>query len=378
MPATPVITGSPRLRPIVREIPAYAPGQLPRGRGQACKLSSNESPYDPLPSVREAVAAAAGHINRYPDIAATALTGALAEHLSVPASHVALGCGSAGVIQQLLAATSGPGTQVLYGWRSFEAYPLMVQLAGATEVTVPLRADTHDLPAMTDAVSPRTSLIIVCNPNNPTGTVVHTGEFRAFLDRVPGDCLVVLDEAYREFVRDPAVPNGLDLYRDHPNLAVLRTFSKAYGLAGLRIGFLIAQPPVAEAVRKTMVPFAVNTIAQAAAIASLAAEAELLKRVDAVALERTRVRGELLAWGFPVPATEANFLWLRLGPATTDFAAACERAGISIRPFPGEGARVTIGDRSANDSFLAVARQFQRDAAHATPAGHRQDGTEAA
>jgi histidinol-phosphate aminotransferase len=363
MPAAPVTTGSPRLRPIVSQIPAYAPGQSSSGReGQARKLSSNESPYDPLPSVREAIAAAAGHINRYPDSAATALTGALAEHLSVPASHVALGCGSAGVIQQLLAATSEPGTQVLYGWRSFEAYPLMVHLAGATEVTVPLRTDTYDLPAMADAVSPRTSLIIICNPNNPTGTVVHTAEFRAFLDRVPRDCLVVLDEAYREFVRDPAVPNGLDLYRDHPNLAVLRTFSKAYGLAGLRVGFLIAQPPVAGAVRTTMVPFAVNAIAQAAATASLAAEAELLKRVDAVTLERTRVRGELLARGFLVPATEANFLWLRMGPATMDFAAACERAGIRIRPFPGEGARVTIGGRSANDSFLEVARRFQHDA----------------
>jgi histidinol-phosphate aminotransferase len=361
VPATPVTAGSPRLRPIVSEIPAYVPGQLPRGReGQAGKLSSNESPFGPLPSVREAVAAAAGHINRYPDSAATALTGTLAEHLSVPASHVALGCGSAGVLQQLLAATSEPGTQVLFGWRSFEAYPLLVQLAGATAVTVPLRADAHDLPAMADAVSPRTSLIIVCNPNNPTGTVVHTGELCAFLDRVPRDCLVVLDEAHREFVRDPAVPSGLDLYPDHPNLAVLRTFSKAYGLAGLRVGFLVAQPPVAGAVRKTMVPFAVNAIAQAAATASLAAEAELLKRVDAVALERTRVRGELLAWGFLVPATEANFLWLGLGPLTMDFAAACERAGISIRPFPGEGARVTIGDRSANDAFLAMARRFQR------------------
>jgi histidinol-phosphate aminotransferase len=329
--------------------------------GQSFRLSANESPYDPLPSVREAVAEAAGRINRYPDSAAVALTEAIAAHLGVSAAHVALGCGSSGVTQQLLAATSEPGTEVIYAWRSFEAYPLMVRPTGATEVTVPLRAEAHDLAAMADAVSPRTRLIFVCNPNNPTGTVVHAEELCAFLDRVPGGCLVVLDEAYREYVRDPAVPDGVGLYRDRPNVAILRTFSKAYGLAGLRVGFVVAQSPVAEAARKTMMPFAVNAIAQAAALASLAARAELLERVDAVVAERSRVRGELLAQGFCVPATEANFVWLRLGQAAMGFAAACERAGISVRPFPDEGIRVTVGDRAANDAFLALAARFRHD-----------------
>ena len=221
---------------------------------------------------------------------------------------------------------------------------------------MPLRDETHDLAAMADAITPRTRLIFVCNPNNPTGTVVHTAEIDAFLDRVPGDCLVVIDEAYREYVRDDAVPDGVGLYRYRPNVAVLRTFSKAYGLAGLRVGFMIADEPVAQAARKTMLPFSVNRIAQAAAIASLAAEEELFERVELTVKERTRVREALIADGWTVPPTEANFVWLRLGEHTPDFAAACETAGIAVRPFAAEGARVSIGDPEANDAFLAVAR----------------------
>jgi len=175
---------------------------------------------------------------------------------------------------------------------------------------------------------------------------------------VPGDCLVVLDEAYREYIRDESVPDGIGLYRDRPNVAVLRTFSKAYGLAGLRIGFLIGHPPVAGAVRKTMLPFTVSSVAQAAAVASLGAEAELLERVESTVKERDRVRSALLADGWTVPVTEANFVWLRLGADTMAFAAACEQAGIAVRPFAGEGARVSIGTPEANDVFLATARAF--------------------
>jgi histidinol-phosphate aminotransferase len=211
---------------------------------------------------------------------------------------------------------------------------------------------------MAAAITRRTRLIFVCNPNNPTGTVVHATELEAFLDQVPADCLVVLDEAYREYIRDEAVPDGVDVYQDRPNVAVLRTFSKAYGLAGLRTGFLIAHEPVAAAVRMTMLPFTVNSIAQAAAVASLAAEDELLERVELTVKERTRVREALVADGWAVPPTEANFVWLRLGEHTMDFAAACEAKGIAVRPFAGEGARVSIGHTDANDAFLAVARAF--------------------
>jgi len=264
------------------------------------------------------------------------------------------------VCQQLLEAVGEPGAQVIYAWRSFEAYPLLADLAGAQSVRVPLRGEAHDLAAMAGAITRHTRLIFVCNPNNPTGTVVRRAELAGFLDRVPADCLVVLDEAYTEYVRDPDVPDGLALYRDRPNVAVLRTFSKAYGLAGLRVGFLVGHPPVAAAARKTMLPFAVNSLAQVAAVASLAAEAELLERVDIVVRERDRVRGALLEQGWTVPPTEANFVWLGLGSDTADFAAACERSGISVRPFGAEGARVTIGDREANDALLEVARNYPR------------------
>jgi histidinol-phosphate aminotransferase len=201
-------------------------------------------------------------------------------------------------------------------------------------------------------------MILVCNPNNPTGTVVGGRALTGFLDAVPGDCLVVLDEAYREYIRDPEVTDGIELYRDRPNVAVLRTFSKAYGLAGLRAGFLIGHPPVAAAARKTMLTFSVNSLAQTAAIASLRAEGELLDRVETVVKERDRVRSALQSDGWTVPPTEANFFWLRLGGQTAAFAAACDAAGISIRPYDGEGARVSVGTPEANDAFLAVARAF--------------------
>ena len=199
---------------------------------------------------------------------------------------------------------------------------------------------------MAAAITSATRLIFVCTPNNPTGTVVTTAELERFLDQVPGDCLVVLDEAYVQYVRDPQAPDGIQIYRDRPNVAVLRTFSKAYGLAGLRVGFLIGHEAVAAAARKTMLTFTVNAVAQAAAVASLAAEAELLERVDLVVAERDRVRGELLAMGWAVPPTEANFVWLRLGDRTAEFADACDAAGVAVRPFDAEGVRVSIGEKA--------------------------------
>jgi histidinol-phosphate aminotransferase len=349
----------PRCRGVLDELPVYKPGRRVAGPdGRSFKLSSNESPHSPLPSVVRVIAEAATAVNRYPDHGCGALTEAIAHRFGVPAGHVAVGCGSVGVTQQVLEAVAEPGAEVVYAWRSFEAYPPLVGLAGAADVLVPLRDETHDLDAMAAAITRHTRLVFVCNPNNPTGTVVRGGALEKFLDQVPPDCLVVLDEAYREYVRDDDVPDGLGLYRDRPNVAVLRTFSKAYGLAGLRVGFMVAHDHVAGAVRKTMLPFTVNAIAQAAAVASLAAEPELLQRVEEVVTERTRVRAELLGQGWAVPPTEANFVWLRLGEETLPFAAACESAGVSVRPFAGEGARVSIGDREANDAFLAVAAAY--------------------
>lgn len=350
---------TPRFRPVLDQFAPYQPGKpSAASAGRTYKLSSNESPFGPLPSVVKVIAEAAGGVNRYPDNGAAELTEAIATRYQVPATHIAVGCGSVGLVQQLLEAVADPGAEVLYAWRSFEAYPNLADLAGATSVQVPLADERHDLGAMAAAITGATRLIFVCTPNNPTGTIVSSAELAGFLDRVPADCLVVLDEAYAEYARDPSVPDGIAMYRDRPNVAVLRTFSKAYGLAGLRVGFLIGHEPVAAAARKTMLTFAVNAVAQAAAVASLAAEAELLDRVDLVIAERERVRGELLRMGWTVPQTEANFVWLRLGAGTMDFADACDRAGLSVRPFAGEGARISIGEKAANDLFLEVAGAY--------------------
>ncbi|QIQ06961.1 histidinol-phosphate transaminase [Streptomyces liangshanensis] len=353
----------PRLRVELDGIPTYKPGKPAAVGGPAAfKLSSNENPYPPLPGVMEKVIATAGLFHRYPDLSCAGLVDELADRFSVPPEHLATGTGSVGVAQQLVQATAGPGDEVIYAWRSFEAYPIITQISGASSVKVPLTgAEVHDLDAMAGAITDRTRLIFVCNPNNPTGTVVRRAELERFLDRVPEDVLVVLDEAYREFIRDAEVPDGVDLYRERPNVAVLRTFSKAYGLAGLRVGFAIAHDPVAAALRKTAVPFGVSQIAQDAAVASLRAETQLLERVDSLVAERTRVAGALAGQGWTVPETEANFVWLRLGERTLDFAAACEKAGVMIRPFAGEGVRVTIGETEANDLFLQAAEAFLKE-----------------
>ncbi len=354
----------PRIRAALDAVPSYAPGRPPPPREgvTAFKLSSNENPYPPLPSVLEVVTAAAGQMNRYPDMFASALVAAVAGHLDVPAEHVATGTGSVGVLGQVLQATCADGDEVVYAWRSFEAYPIVVGVSGARSVQVPLTADArHDLDAMADAVTGSTRVVIVCTPNNPTGPAVHRDELERFCDRVPGDVLVVVDEAYREFVRDPDVPDALDLYRDRPNVAVLRTFSKAYGLAGLRVGYAVAHPPVADALRKAAVPFGVSGLAQDAAVASLVAEAELLERVDTLVAERVRVLGALRAQGWPVPDSQANFVWLPTGDRTSDLVAACLDAGLSVRPFPGEGARCTVGEPEANGRLVDVCGRLAQE-----------------
>jgi histidinol-phosphate aminotransferase len=365
VPQTPRL--GPRLRAALDGIPTYKPGRLaqpPSGGTPAYKISSNENPYPPLPTVLAAIETAAAQANRYPDMFATGLTARIAERFGVPAAHVSTGTGSVGVCQQAVQSTAGPGDEIVYAWRSFEAYPIIAQISGARSVTVPLTADErHDLDQMAAAITDRTRLVLVCSPNNPTGTAVRRDELTRFLDRVPPDVLVVIDEAYREFVRDPEVPDALDFYRERPNVAVLRTFSKAYGLAGLRVGFAIAHEPVADALRKTAVPFGVNSVAQAAAIASLGAEAELFDRVESLVKERTRVWGALRDQGWSVPRSEANFVWLRLGDRTDEFAAACERAGVVVRPFSGEGCRVTVAEPEANDLFLGVAADYAKVAA---------------
>jgi histidinol-phosphate aminotransferase len=352
------------LRPVLSGLRSYKPGRNPAdiarelGLEAAVKLASNESAYGPLPSVRAVIAAAAADINRYPDMAATELTAALVKHCAVTPDEVAIGCGSVGLYQQLLAAVAGPGDEIVYAWRSFEVYPILVELSGATAVAVPLRGPTHDLAAMAAAVTDHTRMIFVCNPNNPTGTAVHAAGLQRLLDAVPDDVLVVIDEAYREFVTDPDVPDGLVLASERDNVAVLRTMSKAYGLAGLRVGYCVAAPPVIDALRKVQLPFTVSSVAQAAAVASLDAEQELLDRVRAAVVERARVQAALQELGLDVPDSQANFVWLDLGAQALAFAVSCERRGVIVRPFAGDGVRVTVGTPEENDRFLAVAAQL--------------------
>jgi histidinol-phosphate aminotransferase len=343
-------------------LPSYVPGRSPAdlarelGLPEAIKLASNEVPYGPLPGVVEAVTTAMGGMHRYPDMGVVALRDRLAERYGVDAGRVATGCGSVALCEHLARATCLPGDEILYSWRSFEAYPIIAATTGATSVRVPNTAGHgHDLAGMADAVTDRTRMVLVCNPNNPTGTSVRRAELDRFLDAVPDDVLVVLDEAYREFVTDPAVPDGIETYGERPNVVVLRTLSKAWGLAGLRVGFLVAQPDVAATVRKVVTPFSTSLAAQAAALAALDQEEEVRRRCALVVAERDRV-GEALRKLLPeVPESQANFVWLPLGDRSAAFAAACEARGVIVRPFQGDGVRVTIGTPAENDTFLAAA-----------------------
>jgi histidinol-phosphate aminotransferase len=351
----------PQPRSHVSRIPAYVPGKppVPRDGLTTYKLSSNENPYPPLPGVVAAAEAQVAAMNRYPDMGNSALYAALAARLGVPGADLAAATGSVALIYQLLSAFCDPGDEVIYAWRSFEAYPIAVTTAAATSVPVPVTADgRHDLLAMAAAVTDRTKVLMVCTPNNPTGPAVTQTELDELLAVVPSRVVVVVDEAYVEFVRMDDAVDGLATYRAHPNVVLFRTFSKAYGLAGFRVGYAVAQGPVAAALRAVSLPFGVSAVAQAAAIASLDAEAGLFERVDALVAERGRVVAGLRDAGWTVPEPQGNFVWLALGERAGAFAAAAEDAGIVVRPFAGEGVRVSIGEREANDRVIRVAATF--------------------
>lgn len=350
-----VTTRGVPLRPAVAELPIYVPGaRVPVGAA-AFKLSSNENPYPPLPSVVAAIVDGASDVNRYPDMFATELTEAVAEAVGIDPAGVVAGCGSVAVLGHVLTAFCGAGDDVVLPWRSFEAYPIAVALSGASATSVPLTADARlDLAAMAAAIGPTTRAVLVCTPNNPTGPAVRAAEMATFLAAVPSDVLVVIDEAYVEFVRDPEAADGLALLAAHPNVVVLRTFSKAYGLAGLRVGYALAAPELAQGIRAATTPFGVSHLAQVAALASLRVTGELLERVDAIVDERVRMLAALRAQGWEVPDSQANFVWLPLGDHATAFAAAATRAGVLVRPFAGDGVRISVGEPEANDVALEV------------------------
>ncbi|SCG33803.1 histidinol-phosphate transaminase [Micromonospora humi] len=320
-------------------------------------LSMNETPYPPLPGVRRVVADGAAALQRYPDRTSSTLVSALSARLGVGPEAIVVGPGSAGLCQHLVQSL-GPRPEVVHAALSFEGYPLIVRNAGARAVPVPMDGYDHDLPAMADAVTDRTRCVLLCSPNNPTGAALRRDRVEAFLGRIPADVPVVLDEAYREFVTDPAAPDGMELYRSYDNVCVLRTFSKAYGLAALRVGYAVVPPRLAAAAALTGAVFFPNALGQAAAVASLAPDvtAELTHRCTELVASRTRLVGALRGLGVTVAPSEANFVWLPLGERAASFADRARAAGILVMALPGAGVRITVGSDEANDRLLAFVR----------------------
>ena len=354
---------SGRPRAVVDGLPQYKPGKsAAQAAGEhnlvaAIKLASNEISYGPLPSVAAAITESVSGANRYPDHRGLELREALALFCDVNVDQVTIGCGSVGLLQQLFLAYVDPGDEVVYPWRSFEVHPVFSAIADAKAVMVPLDGQAFDLEAVAAAVTPATKLVVLSTPNNPTGTVCSTADLLVLLGRVPSDVVVVIDEAYREFVDDPAVFDPvhaiLPLYS---NAVVLRTFSKAYGLANLRVGYAVGDPEVIGALDKVALPFLVNGLAQTAALASLTpgAAVELGQRVAEVISERERVADALEAAGWQITRGQANFVWMPVGADAASLCLRLEVAGIVTRPFEGEGVRVTIGSPEENDRFLAA------------------------
>jgi histidinol-phosphate aminotransferase len=343
-----------RLRPEIASIVPYRQGRS--AAEDAFKLSSNENPFPPLPEVLAAITEAS--INRYPEGSAAVLRARIAERFGVSPEQVQVGAGSVSVLAQLIQAASGPGDEVVYAWRSFEAYPLLVATAGSTAVEVPLtKGARHDLPAMVAAITDRTRVVIVCSPNNPTSTIVTREEFDAFLAAVPPTVLVVLDLAYLEFVDDAAAVTGEGLLASHPNLVLLRTFSKAYGLAGLRIGYAVGAEYLMDAARAVAIPLSVTEPAQRAAIVSLEHEDELMLRVAKLNELRAEIVAGLEAQGWDVPPPQGNFVWLGIGEQTPAAAEVLAKHGIVARAL-GDGVRVSVGERESVDKLLSATAEL--------------------
>ena len=363
------------VRPVFDTLPSYAAGKPPapvEGLTRY-KLSSNENPLGPVPEVAR-VLAEFDAVHRYPDPLSTALRTALAGQLGVDAEDIVTGAGSLGALNQILKTFAGVNAddvqdEVIYAWRSFEAYPILVGIMGARSVQVPnLPNGAHDLDAIAAAVTDRTRLILVCTPNNPTGPAVTESQIRSFLAKVPATVPVVIDEAYFEFCAASSIPkgeepplNGLDIYRDYPNVIILRTFSKAQGLAGLRVGYSISHPQITRHLRVAATPFAVSALAERAAVASIEHQEAVMARVSHIVAERERVTARLRELGYEFPGTYANFVWLPLGERTGEFVDLMNRNALSVRAFGSEGVRVSIGEIEANDRFLSLCELFAQE-----------------
>lgn len=361
--STPTASTTPRLRAVLETFPPYIPGKPPREVSglQPFKLSSNENFLAPLPEVLDAMVSHAKDPAHYPDDAAVALREGLADRLGVGLDELVVTTGASELLVALTQITSDANTEAIYPWPSFEMYPQTTGLAGSVRREVPLSADgRHDLDAMAEAITDRTGLIILCSPNNPTGPVLRDAEVRAFLDRVPAHVLVALDEAYWEFATVPDRVRGLDLVRDYPNLVLLRTFSKAHGLAGLRVGYAVAHPPVIEGLRKAVIPFGVTDMSQAGALESLRHWDAVLDRAAQIADTRDAFADALREQGWEVPEAQANYVWLPLGEKSAAFEDACVEQAVAVRNLDA-GVRISIGEDEALARVLEIAERFRAE-----------------
>jgi histidinol-phosphate aminotransferase len=351
-------------------IPHYEPGTSlddAKERAEtadAVKLASNESPFPPHPAVVEAISRAASEVNRYPDPEARVLRREIANRHDSDPARIAVSNGSCEILLAAALALCEPGDEILYAWPSFSIYPHLPALSGAREIRVPLGDGyVHDLDAMLEEVTAATQLLLVCNPNNPTGTYLPAGQIGAFVESVPDGVTVILDEAYIEYQATDHPDATQDLLAKHPNLVLLRTFSKCYGLAGLRIGYALCSPQFRAAVDAVRQPFSVNAIAQAAAAEAIKHQDDVIDRVEKNLVERIFVDEELRGMGFTTAASEANFSWVDLGELDEgEVVESLARAGVAVRsgtPLGGPGhLRVTYGARAENARFLEAMRSL--------------------
>ena len=345
----------------VGAIPVYPAAETYGYEGELTKLASNETPYPPHPAVLEAVKGTLGTLNRYPDPTASVLRRRLADRHGVPRAKIAVGNGSCELLLAAAEAMLEPSAEVVYAWPSFSMYPHLAAMTGARAVTVPLdAAGAHDLDALAREVTVATRMVLVCNPNNPSATALAVEEIDAFVAALPRHVLVIVDEAYVEFsvLQDP--DESLALLDRHPNVVLLRTFSKVYGLCGLRAGYALGPESFRLAVDRVRQPFSVNALAQAAAAEALRHQDEVERRVERTVIERLHVQDGIADRGLVATDSQANFSWVALGDDRDEEAvyAGLARRGVIVRGGEALGApghlRVTYGTRAENDRFLAA------------------------
>jgi histidinol-phosphate aminotransferase len=344
----------------VGDIPVYPAAATYGYEGELVKLASNETPWAPHPQVLEAVEAALRGLNRYPDPSKSLLRQRISERTGVPTGRVTVGNGSCELLLSAAEAMLEPGAEIVYAWPSFSMYPHLAAMTGARAVTVPLDDEgRHDLEAMAREVTAATRILIVCNPNNPTATALPPAAIDEFLGDVPRHVAVILDEAYVEFstLQDP--DDSLDMLERHPNLVLLRTFSKVYGLCGLRVGYALGSEDFRLALDRIRQPFSVNALAQAAAAEALKHQDEVERRVERTAVERLHVETGLAERGLDTTDSEANFSWVSLGDRDeAEIVRGLAERGVIVREGTALGEagrlRVTYGTRAENDRFLAA------------------------